>query len=185
MRLQLSVAAALCVFSLAAHADTVYNYVGPDFQYFDGAYTATDNVTGSFTVANPIPPDYSGLVYTSAFSFNDGVQTISNANGHFINFNITTDANGNITYYMIRVTAADPLTFILLENQNTAFGDYGANFVYDEGTDNDPALGGASVYLPGEFTEVPAINSTPEPSSFALLGTGLLGVVSVLRKRFA
>jgi hypothetical protein len=182
VRRTLFAVAALCVSSLAAHADTVYNYVGPDFQYFDGPYTATDNVTGSFTVANPIPPGYSGLVYTSSFSFNDGVQTITNANAHFVNFNITTDANGDIIYYAIRVTENDPLTYIDLENQNTSFGDVGANFVNDESMGE---IGGATVYLSGEFTEAPAISATPEPSSFALLGTGLLGVATVLRKRFA
>lgn len=37
-----------------------------------------------------------------------------------------------------------------------------------------------------QFGLAPAASSiTPEPSSFALLGTGLLGVAGVMRKRFA
>ena len=33
--------------------------------------------------------------------------------------------------------------------------------------------------------QIAAVAATPEPSSFALLGTGLLGVLGVMRKRFA
>jgi len=35
------------------------------------------------------------------------------------------------------------------------------------------------------FTDIGAAAPTPEPSSFALLGTGLLGVAGVLRRKFA
>jgi hypothetical protein len=35
-----------------------------------------------------------------------------------------------------------------------------------------------------EFASGSLVAATPEPSSFALLGTGLLGVAGVVRKRF-
>lgn len=65
-------------------------------------------------------------------------------------------------------------------------------------TGDNPYLGGNAYYASGiesTYTTTDVFNfevsgqlvssATPEPSSFALLGTGLLGVARVVRKRFA
>jgi hypothetical protein len=78
-----------------------------------------------------------------------------------------------------------------------AFVDFaGISYVLADGTDVNLASEGSSEYaeIAGPnptavealdfFTVTPAA-ATPEPSSFVLLGSGLLGVVGLLRKRLA
>lgn len=81
----------------AALAQVDYSYVGPTFDIVFAPYTTSDRVSGSFTVAAPLPPnllysDISGLVI--AFSFTDGVATRTEADSVVCEFIATTDGSG-------------------------------------------------------------------------------------------
>jgi len=103
--------ACIALFSLAAncaYAET-YNYTGQYFTFGEGAeYAEGMSVTGSITTSGPIPPNSVNLDIRPliiAWTFNDGVQTLSSANGDLLHqvlgeappLSFSTDALGNIT----------------------------------------------------------------------------------------
>ena len=80
-------------------------------------------------------------------------------------------------------SATDEL-FTVLVPSDVADGDYSGFYVLAGGADvNAENTLATDVFTLDVTSGTPAI--TPEPSSFALLGTGLLGVAGVMRKRFA
>lgn len=183
MRLSLFVAAALCVSSLTAHADPVtYTLINsPTFTTVTGAYTKSDKITGSFTLTNAIPPGETGQSATPAsYSFSDGLNTFTNLNSSIDGFDaLGTDASGNINQFEIGIASNTTLASFLLEASG-GFHQAAANGNSGSGSDFADVLGGNASFQ----TSAP-ISATPEPSSIALLGTGLLSVAGIVKRRLA
>jgi hypothetical protein len=102
------IAMALTAFAVStAHATTVYNYTGKVLKYGTMPYSASNRITGSVTLAEPLGNNVSASVAPIAFTFTDGKQTISNTTPDksllFIKFHFTTDATGQIIDWVVNV----------------------------------------------------------------------------------
>jgi hypothetical protein len=91
---------ALLVMPLSMHADTVYTYVGNDFDRFDYAntsYSTSDFVSLSFDVAAPLAPNLSTqIVIPTNYTVSDGVESLDPSMVSGSAFIFSTDASGNI-----------------------------------------------------------------------------------------
>jgi hypothetical protein len=94
----------------AANANVILTYTGNDFTTLSppgppSNYTATDKVTASITLANPLGDNLNlASVTPLAFSLNDGVQTITDASSLAVKeFLFSTDSAGAITAWVVEV----------------------------------------------------------------------------------
>jgi len=181
MRLRsLMLLSGLSLLTLPIMADATYIYTGNTFLRADSPYTTNDSVTGSLTLPTPLAPN-SGFDYPlnwsspalpfTSFSFSDGVGTYSstNPNAEVGRIDVFTNASGNIFFWTISV--GDNIAGIQLLNNNELSEDY------VNGAD------GAIAYSTGAGTfKLAASSSVPEPSTFALLGTGIFGLIGTARR---
>jgi hypothetical protein len=115
----LSLLGCLLLCGTAAAQPVTYQYVGSHYLNPTGVFTTSMSINGSFTTANPLPPNTSADIGPAgdgraiAWSFNDGVSTFTQANsaelyGNAGNFYIATDANGNVSSYNIGLASPLP-----------------------------------------------------------------------------
>lgn len=156
-----------------ANASVVYDYAGHDFTGVSGPYTTADSVTGSMTLSAALGDNLNlATVTPTAFSFSDGVQTISSPNTS--SFMFSTDASGNITQYNVSLlTPLGPGTIAAIN-------------VLTLTTEDDVSFNGSTattgVTSPGVWSTAAV---TPLPAALPLFATGLglTGLFGWRRKR--
>jgi hypothetical protein len=170
--------------TVTASADTyTYTYTGHDFNDVTAPYTTSDFVSGSFTLAAPIAANtsvFSSDIEPISFSFSDGVQTIDSNDGSNNSFVIGTDSMGAINEWVIVLSVSlgqtdrdlgtrkmDPLSASRDSGNNAAGGE------------------GEIVADPGTWVETVNSSAVPEPSTLALLGSGILGLAGVAGRKLS
>ena len=134
-----------------------------------------------FTVRTNIPPDppFAGHVRLTIFTIFDATSNETftfNMTSYTAGFDTSSPACSagvclalSINGYM---TAAGP---VVLDQSGAALGTTTLQYV-------SRAFEGQQTTFSGQVTVAPAV--TPEPSSLALLGTGMLGVIGMARRKF-
>ena len=88
----------------AAAQTTTYTYTGDPYTFATAPYSLGQQLTGTFTTANPLPaflPLTDITPSLQSVSFNDGVATRTLANSFVCTFEVATDGAGNITQWQI------------------------------------------------------------------------------------
>ena len=191
----------LCLASGSALASTVISSytAGPDnnanSNYFGEQFTVTasgsyNDITFSFfTPGGSAVAPGTGYLFSSPFtgtesqlsSTTTGLLGTAAGSGGAYSFGSGVDLVGGDTYFLYQ---DESLSSGSIAGGFTAPLDTAASFASTSGSAFSSLGDGSSWNYSVTGDAVPA-NVTPEPSSIALLGTGLLGVAGVIRKRLA
>lgn len=182
MRLALFAAAALCVPALAAHAATVYTYTGTNYTQAAAPFTTSERVTGTFTLATPLGANLNSATITPiSFTFATGFDTFGAGLAYSSQFTFSTDASGNITNYLLSAQYPSPNSIYDVVRVDT----YNGITLVSKQTSQATTQVRGTLTTNAAPTPTPITSVTPEPSSLALLGTGIVGVLGVMKRRIA
>src|SRR5579875_514274 len=173
----LAVFAAMLSVSLYAHADQIFTLSGVTFSSLPTGGTPEGTLTGTFTTNNAL---------NSIVSYD----ITASASGSFAGFEYTpldssvTSSSLPLQYFQLDAPLGGPATeelrLYFTSGLSASGGTISSSFSYE-----DETIAGGIRYPSGSVVAGSASSVTPEPSSMALLGTGLLGVAGVVKRRFA
>jgi hypothetical protein len=197
MRLAVFAVAAVLSASLAARADTLASYtVSTDFSYnvvlgqsvtvsgagaySDIAFSLIDSNSNDYAVGTGyfFSSPYTGTI-AGLSSSDPGYLGSAAASGGAYSFGSSMTLTAGQTYYFYE-NAAVPYPEIIVGGDTYSGSTYFAESDPQSDFTTAPSGYGQDFILTGD-----PVSATPEPSTILLLGTGLLGVASKRRSRFA
>jgi hypothetical protein len=178
-----------------ANASFVYSYTGNNYTNFSGisggVYDASMFVSGTFELGTALAPNLSSYsINPLTFSFNDGINTVTQANTNSATFLISTDGTGGITGWNIdlnsvpatdvneiKVYIGTDSTYIdtaTLSTCTAASGGHCSSYTLTDAVSNAGNPGGTW-----------EVTSVPVPAAGWLFGSGLLGLIGMARRNKA
>jgi hypothetical protein len=163
-------------FAQGVRATATYEYTGNPFVQATPPYTTSDFVSGSLTFTsargpNQVVDTVGGIPRLVAFSFTDGVQTLTSANASVgIGF-VDTNGAGEISDWGFSVNS------LAANGSIETADDFATTTIVDEGSTT--FAGGQVFGNPGIWTLV------PEPSTFTLSALGLSLLATAMRRKQA
>lgn len=152
---------------IASSATAVtYQYTGNPFTETAGPYTTADFVSGTIELSSVLPSNMSlGPITVNAYSFSDGVNTLTQTNSSLAQSSVSTNGNGVITDWSVEMLA--PSGSQISTNN-------GSSLTADDGLlpGIPPAGFGQNSNNAGVWTLV------PEPSTALLFATGVVGLAA-------
>src|SRR4029453_2785717 len=164
-----------------ARADTIYTFTGQPFTFFFGDFSCPPecSLTGSFTVAQPLPPNRDLAPITPlAFTFTDGLRVINQTNPGLVirpnSFDFGTDASGKIKSWDVFVAKQTNNIIDILRTANRS-----PEFLFNFNQSSEEVFqseitGVANTAFPNEPPGDWAV--VPEPTTLLLFGTSMAGV---------
>ena len=193
--------AVLLLTTALASADEVYTYLGNPLSAFAGNPPAgMTQIETSFTTADPLAPN---MVFNlgqdsnvQAIAFNihetDGGALIGAGPNNLFGVQIATDGNGVITNWLIYGLDTNDFgtTTLILGTTNGPFGIYDVSCRGAAPYCNNLDFGDSNTWAGGDVAAIFndsgswSVTDTPEPSSIALMGSGVMAFAGIIRKRF-
>lgn len=186
----------LIMLPLPMLADTIYTYtytgtpltIPIPSSGYQPPFNASDIVTASFTTSSPLAPNlaFESVAFDS-LTISAGPFTLVDTSSVSPRVCVATDASGSISTW-VAAANFDPIDGIITINgisgEKCAGTIFGSNFQQDEVVvDYPPGTGAVNSDDPGTWILSVSTSTVPEPNTAALILTGMVSIVGVLRRK--
>ena len=163
----------------AAHA-AVYDFTF-FFNYF--GTTQINTITGTLTTASATTDDFHGAAITGITGTYDGAAITGLSNFQGSDNRFFYGSGSGVVLAHDGLGGSNTPVFFNHDGLGFTTASASANLYTDTGAYVFEASNGVTVFGDGTFTASPASAAVPEPGSLALLGTGLLGLLFVAKRK--